>query len=510
MIPKWRKCRKTPLFLIALFEDASNKSVSEINKITASTRELLAYLSTTPAEDITPKFGFTAEQLKTLKSSPKDLKAIQLAVEELYSVGVKKNPFSALINDLKALFKTGDDKETTTKKLAKIGESASETADLIGNLAGNLSDMFEEMGNTGAADAMSGVQDAMSAISNIGQGFAKGGIVGGIASVVGEAANFIGKAFAAEARHQAALRAVMNEKIAQQRTYNLLLLEQNLAYEKASTIFGVDQYGKAANAVRVMKEAYKQLQKELEGSASQQNAFAYKSTGNAFFDRTFNRNYNVQKDVYSGLADIEVKTGHKKTGLFGWGKGKDIYSSILDVYPQLVDANGKFNASLAETIVSTREMSEEDKAALQNMIDLTRQAEEAWEEVRNYFEGIFGDLGTTLSDALVDAFRNGTDAAENFVDAVTGMLEDLAEQMIYTVTLAPYIERAQDEMLGVMKNDELTDEQKFSNYVRILDNMTDNILNQQGYYNSLLEQYRDMAADKGINLWEKDGYQPKR
>ena len=282
-------------------------------------------------------------------------------------------------------------------------------------------------------------------------------------------------------------------------------MEQNLAYEKASTIFGVDQYGKAANAVRVMKEAYKQLQKELEGSASQQNAFAYKSTGNAFFDRTFNRNYNVQKDVYSGLADIEVKTGHKKTGLFGWGKGKDIYSSILDVYPQLVDANGKFNASLAETIVSTREMSEEDKAALQNMIDLTRQAEEAWEEVRNYFEGIFGDLGTTLSDALVDAFRNGTDAAENFVDAVTGMLEDLAEQMIYTVTLAPYIERAQDEMLGVMKNDELTDEQKFSNYVRILDNMTDNILNQQGYYNSLLEQYRDMAADKGINLWEKDG-----
>ncbi len=497
--------QKNSTFLIALFEDASNKSVSEINKITASTRELLAYLSTTPSEDITPKFGFTAEQLKTLKSSPKDLKAIQQAVEELYSVGVKKNPFSTLINDLKALFKTGDDKETTTKKLAKIGESASETADLIGNLAGNLSDMFEEMGNTGAADAMSGVQDAMSAISNIGQGFAKGGIVGGIASAVGEAANFIGKAFAAEARHQAALKAVMNEKIAQQRMYNLLLLEQNLAYEKASTIFGVDQYGKAANAVRVMKEAYKQLRKELEGSASQQNAFAYKSTGNAFFDRAFNRNYNVQKDVYSGLADIEVKTGHKKTGLFGWGKGKDIYSSILDVYPQLVDANGKFNASLAETIVSTREMSEEDKAALQNMIDLTRQAEEAWEEVRSYFEGIFGDLGTTLSDALVDAFRNGTDAAENFVDAVTGMLEDLAEQMIYTVTLAPYIERAQDEMLGVMKNDELTDEQKFSNYVRILDNMTDNILNQQGYYNSLLEQYRDMAADKGINLWEKNG-----
>lgn len=76
------------------------------------------------------------------------------------------------------------------------------------------------------------------------------------------------------------------------------------------------------------------------------------------------------KDQYAGLANVEIKTGHKKTGLFGWGKGKDVYSSVLDVYPQLIKANGEFDKSLAETILSTRTMSGESKAALQYMIDL--------------------------------------------------------------------------------------------------------------------------------------------
>ena len=92
--------QKTSDLLIKLFEDASNKSVSEINKIVSSAEQLLSYLSKTKAEDITPKFGFTAEQLKALKASPKDIKAIQKAVEELYSAGVKKNPFDALILSL--------------------------------------------------------------------------------------------------------------------------------------------------------------------------------------------------------------------------------------------------------------------------------------------------------------------------------------------------------------------------------------------------------------------------
>lgn len=496
--------QKSSDLLVKLFEDASNKSVSEINKIMSQTEQLLSYLSKTKAEDITPNFGFTAEQLKSLKASPEQIKAIQKAVNELYSAGVKRNPFSALIKGIKELFKSGEDSgnKSTEAKLAKIGEAAAEAANMVGNMAGSLSDMFEAMGNNGVAEAMDTVQDVMSAVSNIGEGFAKGGLVGGIAAAVGEAANFIGKAFAAEARHQAALKEIMKETISQQRAYNLLLMQQNLEYERATTIFGTDAYGKATNAIKVMKQAIADLNKELSGTYAQK-AEQRKAT---FMQRYFGvKDANAAlKQAYAGLADIEIKTGHKKTGLFGWGKGKDIYSSILSVYPELIYQNGKFNASLAETIISTRTMSDEDKAALQNMIDLSKQAEEALQAVKDYLTDIFGELGNTMSDALVDAFKNGTDAGKAFYKSVSSMLEKLAKEMIYTVTIAPYIEKAQEQMLDVMQNDSLTDEQKFNNYVSILDGLTNGVLSQQDTYNALLKKYQEMAAEKGIDIFQPD------
>lgn len=498
--------QKSSDLLVKLFEDASNKSVSEINKIVSETERLMSYLSKTKAEDITPKFGFTAEQLKALKASPEQVKAIQKAVEELYSAGVKKNPFSALIKGIKDLFKSGDEegdgKKSTEAKLAKIGESAAEAAKMVGDVAGSLSDMFAAAGNDSAAEAMDTVQNVMNAVSNIGEGFAKGGIVGGIAAAVGEAANFIGQAFAANARHKAALKEIMKETIAQQREYNLLLMQQNLEYAKGTTIFGSDSYGKAANAVKVLKEATADLNSELAGTTAQKNE--QKRTN--FMQRWFGvKDANAAlKEAYAGLADIEIKTGHKKTGLFGWGKGKDIYSSILGVYPELIDANGKFNASLAETIINTKTMSDEDKAAFQNMIDLSKQAEEALQAVKDYLTDIFGELGNTMSDALVDAFKNGTDAAEAFTKSVSGMLEKLAKEMIYTVTIAPLIEQAQEQMLGVMQNENLTDEQKFNNYVSILDGLTSGVLGQQDTYNALLKKYQEMASDKGVDIFQPD------
>ena len=498
--------QKSSDLLVKLFEDASNKSVSEINKIVSETENMMSYLSKTKAEDITPKFGFTAEQLKTLKASPEQIKAIQKAVNELYSAGVKRNPFSSLIKGIKDLFKSGEDDgdKSTEAKLAKIGEAAAESADMVGNMAGSLSDMFEAMGNNGAAEAMDTVQNVMGAISNIGEGFAKGGIIGGIAAAVGEAANFIGQAFAAEARHQAALKEIMNETISQQRAYNLLLMQQNLEYERATTIFGTDSYGKAKNAIKVMKDAVAALNEELEGTEEQKKNQSNSPFG--FIGALFGIKdpKAALKKAYAGLADIEIKTGHEKTGLFGWGKGKDVYSSILEIYPELIDENDKFNASLAETIINTRTMSDEDKAALQNMIDLSKQAEEALQAVKDYLTDIFGELGNTMSDALVDAFKNGTDAAQAFTDSVSDMLEKLAKEMIYSALFSDMISKAQDSMLDIMQNDDLSEEQKFNNYVSILDGLTSDVLGQQDTYNALMKKYKEMAAEKGVDIFKPD------
>lgn len=511
--------------LVELFQDTSARSVAEIEKIIGKVKLLMDYMKGTKGKDGTSVvkdgsgkvtrrisrgevlgLGFSEEELKTLEKSPEKLKAILDQYKKLKQETLSKNPFTALAKAVEDLFAKGDGDEglSLKEKIQNLGEGAAAAAGKVKEMADQLQGMFEAAGNDGMAEAMGDVSSAMSTVQNVAKGFVEGGVFGGIAALAGEAIGYMTKAFTAAARHKEALKEIMQEVIAQQREYNLLLMEQNLEYEKAQTIFGTDSYAQAVNAVKVMKDAYADLKAEMEGTAEQQEKFAKGSGGSSLEKLLRQLTYSELKDAYSGLADIQIKTGHKKTGLFGWGKGKDVYSSILDAYPELIDASGELNGELAESVLNSRVFKDNDKEALQYIIDLYDQAEEAWESVKDYFEGIFGDLGTTLSDSLSDAFRNGTDAAETFVDSVTEMLENLAEQMIYTVTLAPYLEKAQEDMLAVMKNENLTDEQKFQNYVSILAGMTDEALAQQETYNALMSQYQNMAAAKGIDLWQQD------
>lgn len=492
-------------FLKNLYGDYSQMKFEDLRSLIKEAKQLQDYLSGGGSADEL-KF-ITQGQLDIIGKSSSGLANLKGALDKLLQSG-KTNPWGNIFDNFsKGLSKLREAKDISdiSEAMKDIGGAAAEASAMLSGVAGSLSKMFEDMGNTDAADAMSGVQDAMNAISNIGEGFAKGGIVGGIGAAVGEAMNFVGKAFAANARHKEALKEIMNETTAQQRAYNLLLLEQNLLYERGTTILGTDAYGKAKNAVDVMKKAVAGLNKELEGDGEFNGGLMTKHIRNVLKQMgKYEGSSLALKDQYAGLADIEIKTGHKKTGLFGWGKGKDIYSSILSEYPNLIEQNGKFNTSLAETIINTKTMSDADKSAFQDMINLSKQAEEALQVVKDYLSDIFGDLGNSMSDALVDAFKNGSDAAKAFADSITDMLESLARQMVYSVTLAPVIEKAQKQMLEVMQNIGLSDEEKFKQWAGILGTLVDDAVDQQEYANSLYEEFQNKAAEKGFNIFEAD------
>lgn len=104
-------------------------------------------------------------------------------------------------------------------------------------------------------------------------------------------------------------------------------------------------------------------------------------------------------------------------------------------------------------------------------------------------------------DTIVEAFANGTDAAKSFVDSVSGMLETLAKQMVYSVTLGPLMEKTQEEMLKVMQNTGLSDKQKFDQWTDILNSLVSDAISQQELANKLLEQYQQLAADKGFDIF---------
>lgn len=482
-------------FLKMLFGDVSQMGFSQLSGLIGQARTLRDYLSGKG-----DKGGITfisPEQLKAIEESPAELDRLREALDKLLGTGKNKNKWDGIFE----AFKKGFASLESAKGFKEISGSVGLVSSAASQAAGEIGAMFEAMGRDRAANVVGGLNDVLDAVSNIGHAFASGGIVSGAFAAFTEIFSLFGKGAQEEEKHRQALENIMNETIAQQREYNLLLLEQNLLYEKASTIFGVDSYAKAKNAVDVLKDSVAALNSELAGDESQKKAQNTRSR----FARTINGvsgYYSKLKAEYSGLADVEIKTGSYTTGAWFWKKQHDVYSSVLDVYPDLIDANGEFNKELAETVVNTREMSEEDKAALQNMIDLAEKAEDAFEALNDYMTDIFGDLGNTMSDALVDSFKNGTDAAESFMKSVSGMLETLAEQMVYSVTLSPLLEEAQDEMMKVMKNTGLTDEQKFKQWTNILNGLVGDAVEQQKIANQLYESYKQAAEEQGFNIFD--------
>lgn len=461
--------KKTDLWSM-MFEDISRISTKRIEEAISKIKEFIDVSGS--ALDVTS----LKEMMNVVKKATKELE--------------KRNPFKALAEGINDLAKAGKNEDEIARAIDKISDAFKNAKPIIDIYIKSLDEvrsMFEALGKQDMVDVIDSAKEAVSSIAAIGEGFQKGKLIGGIGAAVGETFKWLTKGFKASAEHRKELESIMREAVAQQREYNLLLMRQNLEFERAITIFGSDAYSKASNAVTVLKDATRELNNQLKGTPQR-----FKGANKAL------------KESYAGLANIQIKTGHKKTGLFGLGSGKDIYSSILDVYPELIDANGKFNISLAETILATRTMDEDSKAALQNIVDYAKLAEEAIQEMKDCLSDIFGDLGQTMSDALVDAFRNGTDAAEAFTDSVTNMLERLAESMIYSVTIAPYLEQAQEEMLAVMQDEGLTDEQKFRRYVSVLDDTMDNVIEGAEIHNDLFEAYKKAAAERGIELWSPE------
>lgn len=483
-------------FLRNLFGDYSEMAYQDLKNLIAQARQLQDYLNGTGSKE-----GITfiaPDQLAAIEQSPDDLDRLRKALKQLLQEGEKGDKWTQLLQR----FKKGLEDLKNADDYKDYAAGISEISAVAGEAAGALAEMAENMGAAGAAQALSTLETAMSSISAIGEGFAKGGILGGVMAAIGETAKLIAKGAAEERKHQEALEALMEQRLAQQRAYNLLLMEQNLEYEKADTAFGPDPYGKAVNSLKVYKEALADLKKELHGDGRADSV--------GFWERAFAPYYSKlkeqvdYKDQYAGLADVQIKTGSYTTGRWFWKKQHDQYGSVLDEYPELLDAQGNFNKELAQTILDTREMSDESRAALENFISLAEKQEEALGIMKDYLTDIFGELGGTLSDALTDAFRNGSDAAQEFEKSVVAMLESLAQQMAYSVTLAPIFEQASEKMLNVMKTEGLTPEEQFKQYTDIIADTMDKGLAAQDDFNRLLEAAKQAAAEKGLDLFLPD------
>ena len=210
---------------------------------------------------------------------------------------------------------------------------------------------------------------------------------------------------------------------------------------------------------------------------------------------------NTYKSLGDSIANMQVKIQHKT-----WFRSAK-YSSLKDAVPELFNADGTVNQDALEKFIGSDtfgKLSQENQQYLQEMSDYWKAYQEAVEKVKDYLTDIFGDLGGTLTDTLVDSWANGTDAATAYYDSVSEMLESLGKQMIYSTIFGDIFEKAQQKMLAVTQNADLSADEKFKEYIKLLGGMTDEVLGKQGDFNALLEAYQQMAKDKGFDIFKPD------
>lgn len=486
-------------FLKRLFGDYSSMSFSSLQNLISQAKQLRDYLSGNgTAKGIT---FISPEDLSNIEKSPADLDRLRKALDKLLKAGSgsSSNKWEGIFRTFEsglAKLKGAKDFEDISDAMGSIGEAAT-------SATGEIAKMFEEMGDTQTAEAVSGAQQVLGAVSNIGQGFAKGGIVGGIAAAVGEAANFIGQAFAAEARHQEALKEIERAKLDFQRQYNLALIEQNLLLEEATNVFGERQIEKAMNAIEVYRKALSDLKQELAGSAVR--GLEYALISGTWYDRLFGGVFTQAKNAYKkglgGLWEAQIVTGHEKTGLFGWGKGRDVYSSILSVYPELIDANGELDTAMLQTILDTRKMSDDTRKYLENLIDLKDAMDEAEEALEDYLQQTFGSLGDGILDSITTALAEGGSALENFADEAASVLENLGEQIAYSLFFADKFDDLESQLKDVYGG-EGSPEDIANEAMEVIGDFYDGIGSDMSAAQAWLEAWREKAEEMGFDLWQ--------
>lgn len=390
--------------------------------------------------------------------------------------------------------------QKVAKNISKAQNEGGKTDDILGDVANGLagassalwqlSDAFYTFGDAFGDSKMldvAGWMDSIGNMSSIMGDTVKGIQSGDIMSVINAGMQFISMPMYAAAAHKKALDELRVSVKATREEYALLIMQAELAFNEGG-IFGADAYKDAINAIDVYYAALGKLD----------SALKYYGTS----DR--NRRPGQEQDPYAGLGNIQIVTGHKKTGLFGWGKGKDTYSSVLDVYPKLIEENGKFNISMAESILKNQKMSDESRQALQAMIDYANMAEEAWKELESYLTGVFGNMGGDMMNAIVEYYKNGEDAAEAFKKTAAGVMEQLVKDMIYSATLGSIFSEASEKITAIFSNTNLSDKEKMDQAFGIIDNVLNQAEGAIDKSTEMLDYAKKKAEESGIDIFSPD------
>ena len=337
----------------------------------------------------------------------------------------------------------------------QLGDILQSMGGIIGEVGGALSGLGSQFGNVSAAfNAIGKDADGKTTISANGYAAALQGVLQIVGSIIS----------ANKKRHEDE-KAFALARISFENQYQLALNQQiGQSYSGKDSIFNKDIEAKIKAGVDQYQDAQKKYQQAIdkleEGRAKtrQKNVVDGKTTGQLIGAGAATGaviGAIVGGGVLSGIAAPVGAAVGAVVGLIGGlfaKKKKDVFGGLLEQYPELilkgVDGWETLNVAMAKSLIATGQVDDKTKELLETTIAYGDELENSKSQILEGLSELSGSLGDSIREALVGAFRDGTDAAQAFGKAVGDVIADMASKLLFTTIFAQKFKDLENAMVS--------------------------------------------------------------
>ena len=429
----------------------------------------LGRVSTATLDDMISK---VEEFAKKQGLSIEDTKELVEALRKLRGELTERNPFKALVdsfntikdarNKLNSLRSSGAPKEQIDAAENELKAAYSDQSAAIQGVIGK----FDALAN--AADFLGGVFENLgvgSGLSDI-AGIMGGGLQGasqgmGIAtSLFGKSAGPWGAAAGAALSLISGIAQIHDKSLersiqrSKQRVKEMQSAYDQLGNSIEKSLGGDESIQRAISLYEQLEEQAKRAGSPLTESYRMQFE-ALKDGGINYVEELRKR---INKDLSSPFRamthrfDIQVNT-EALQALEKVGAGKELDNSTLKQYQAQYIGLVAQRAEIEGQLRDEEDKKKSDSGKIQDykdqLAELNEQIAYFVEDLTKELYGIdFQDWAGQISNALVEAFANGEDAAKAFDNVVNNIMKSVANNILKNMVIQPMFEKLQDKLFG--------------------------------------------------------------
>ena len=482
--------KKEGTAIAKLFDNLRKKTVKEIREtILEAEKEIDALASNLDMSD-----NANVEFIKNLRQQLEQTKD---------TADRSDTTFGNLGTNIKKLFHA---KPNTAEWQEAFNGMLSSAQSITGEFA-QLGQEFEKLGQSSGNDSLKRIGQTMQNVGNVLNRTLSmaqiGGSVGGgwgaaIGAVVGLVTSGFENAAKARMEHEKKLQEIANSKINQQSEYNRLLYEERMLHKENTSVFGTKEVATALGYLKEYKTQWDSLQKDITSGLTKERRDYLKKNSNIFANGYLNFLELASKQ--SKLEKIRIADGSYTTGALWWKESHTVWKSVVDVYPELIKANGEFNAELAKSIVNNREFGDSGKQALQDIIDSYERAQEAQKKFEDYLQSTFGELGKDITNSVYTALQKGEDAFESFAKSVGNIIGKLGKQMVYELYVADAFKDLQAKLLQAGKDSKGNSEDFARQSSQLVGDFGNAMKGKIGEMQEFLKKWNAMSSGLGFDF----------